>query len=37
MAKWACELCDYVYEGDWPPQRCPRCGAPREKFKKIED
>jgi rubrerythrin len=37
MTKWKCVLCDYVFDGAWPPGRCPRCGAQRDKFKKIED
>lgn len=32
MKKFVCSVCGYVYEGDVPPERCPQCGAPREKF-----
>lgn len=32
MTKWKCIVCGYVFEGDEPPAKCPRCGAPREKF-----
>jgi rubrerythrin len=35
MTKWKCVLCDYIFEGDWPPERCPRCGVSREKFVKV--
>lgn len=32
MKKWRCTVCGYVHEGESPPEKCPRCGAPREKF-----
>ena len=30
--KWICKVCGYVHEGENPPERCPQCGAPAEKF-----
>ena len=36
MAKWVCSVCGYVYEGDNPPDECPVCHVPAEKFKKQE-
>ncbi len=36
MAKWVCSVCGYVHEGDTPPERCPQCNAPAEKFQKQE-
>ena len=32
MAKWVCSVCGYVHEGDQPPEECPTCHAPAEKF-----
>jgi len=32
MRKWVCSVCGYVYEGEEPPERCPQCNAPKEKF-----
>lgn len=32
MAKYVCQVCGYVYEGDEPPAECPICKAPAEKF-----
>ena len=32
MKKFACAVCGYVYEGDAAPDKCPQCGAGREKF-----
>lgn len=29
-----CELCGYTVDGK-PPERCPLCGAPREKFRSF--
>ena len=37
MKKWVCSVCGYVHEGDAPPEKCPQCGAPAEKFaEKVE-
>ncbi len=36
MAKYVCSVCGYVHEGDEPPEACPVCKAPAEKFKKQE-
>lgn len=30
--KYVCSICGYVHEGNEPPEKCPQCGAPREKF-----
>jgi rubrerythrin len=30
--KWICTVCGYVHEGENPPEKCPTCGAPAEKF-----
>ena len=37
MAKWICTVCGYVHEGNEPPQKCPVCKQPAEKFKKLEE
>lgn len=29
---WRCPICDYVHEGDAPPESCPVCGAERGLF-----
>ena len=34
--KWICTVCGYVHEGETPPENCPTCGAPAEKFKLQE-
>ena len=34
MAKWVCNVCGYVYEGDAAPEVCPVCKAPASKFTK---
>lgn len=36
MAKWVCSVCGYIHEGDEPPENCPTCKAPAEKFIKQE-
>ena len=30
--KWICSVCGYVHEGPTPPERCPQCKVPAEKF-----
>lgn len=37
MAKWRCEVCGYVHEGDEAPAQCPVCGADRSRFTLIDD
>ena len=34
MAKWVCNVCGYVYEGEAAPEVCPICKAPASKFTK---
>ncbi|MFZ5644508.1 MAG: flavin reductase [Bacillota bacterium] len=33
--KWVCIVCGYVHEGNEPPETCPVCGAPRDKFELV--
>lgn len=37
MKKWVCSVCGYVHEGETPPEKCPQCGAPREKFNEAQE
>ena len=32
MKKWVCPVCGYVHEGDTPPEKCPICKVPGERF-----
>lgn len=32
MKKFVCSVCGYVHEGEAPPEICPQCHAPSEKF-----
>jgi len=32
MKKFICSVCGYVYEGEEAPEKCPQCGAPKDKF-----
>lgn len=32
MKRWKCTVCGYIHQGDGPPDPCPICGAPKEKF-----
>ncbi|MCG8637968.1 MAG: rubredoxin [Desulfobacterales bacterium] len=37
MKKWQCIVCKYIHKGDEPPEKCPVCGVPREKFVLLEE
>ena len=37
MKKWKCSICGYVWQGDNPPEACPVCRAPAEKFSQINE
>ena len=37
MKKFVCTVCGYVYEGDTPPEFCPQCKVPGDKFKEVVD
>ena len=36
VTKWICTICGYIHTGDTPPEECPLCGQPKEKFKKMD-
>ena len=33
MKKFVCTVCGYVCQGEQPPENCPVCRQPREKFR----
>jgi len=35
--KWRCSVCGYIHIGDEPPEKCPNCGSPREKFSEVPE
>ena len=35
MKKFSCSVCGYVHEGDSAPDKCPQCGAAKEKFNEM--
>lgn len=37
MKKWVCSICGYVHEGDVPPEKCPQCKSPAEKFNESKE
>jgi rubredoxin len=37
MKKWKCGGCGYIHDGDVAPEKCPKCGAPREKFTLLDE
>ncbi|MDL2254485.1 FAD-dependent oxidoreductase [Ruminococcaceae bacterium OttesenSCG-928-I18] len=37
MKKWRCTVCGYIHEGENPPEHCPVCGAPKDKFEPHEE
>lgn len=37
MAKYVCDVCGYVHEGDSAPEVCPLCGVGPDQFTQQED
>ena len=37
MKKWKCTVCGEIVEGENPPQACPLCKAPAEKFILLDE
>lgn len=35
MKQWRCTVCGYIHSGDEPPEQCPKCKAPEEKFVEV--
>ena len=35
--KFVCQVCGYTVEADEAPEKCPVCGAPKEKFTAVND
>ncbi len=34
---WKCSVCGYTTEGEEAPDKCPKCGAPKEKFNQFSE
>ncbi len=37
MKYFKCTVCGYVHEGSEPPDKCPVCNAPKEKFIELPE
>lgn len=37
MKKFRCKVCGYIHEGEEAPERCPLCGASKEKFVEVSE
>ncbi len=37
MKKWKCSVCNYIHEGEEPPEKCPVCGANKDKFIEVTE
>ncbi|MFQ6088436.1 MAG: rubredoxin-like domain-containing protein [Candidatus Methanofastidiosia archaeon] len=37
MKLWKCGGCGYIWDGEDAPDKCPKCGAPKEKFEKVSE
>src|SRR5574344_1166689 len=35
--KWRCPVCGYIHRGHTPPEKCPICKAPAEKFVEVTE
>jgi predicted nucleic acid-binding Zn-ribbon protein len=34
---WRCGSCGYVWDGEDPPDKCPKCGSAEAKFVQLDD
>ncbi|MHB1314444.1 MAG: rubredoxin-like domain-containing protein [Christensenellales bacterium] len=34
---WKCSVCGFVYEGNEAPEKCPKCGAPKESYAALSE
>ncbi len=37
MKMWKCSVCGYIHDGGEAPDKCPKCGAPKEKFLPVDE
>ncbi|MCX5800798.1 MAG: cupin domain-containing protein [Candidatus Eisenbacteria bacterium] len=37
MKRWRCSVCGYIHTGDKPPDTCPNCASPKEKFGEVAE
>ena len=37
VKKWKCMVCGYIYTGTEPPDKCPVCGAPKNRFVELTE
>lgn len=37
MTAYVCSVCGYVHENETPPERCPQCGAAKDKFSERQE
>lgn len=34
---WKCTVCNMILEGEEAPDKCPKCGAPKDKFVELNE
>jgi rubredoxin len=34
---WKCSVCNFIWEGDSPPEKCPKCGAPASSYNQLKE
>ena len=38
MKAYVCKICGYIHFGEEAPEKCPQCGASKDKFEeRVED
>ncbi|QHI68618.1 rubredoxin-like domain-containing protein [Tichowtungia aerotolerans] len=37
MKKFKCAACGYIHDGEEAPEKCPKCGAPKDQFVLLDD
>ncbi len=33
--KWKCSVCNLIWKGDNPPNKCPKCGVPGDNYAEL--
>ena len=34
---WKCSVCGFLHEGSDAPEKCPKCGSPKEKYSALSE
>lgn len=35
--KWKCSVCNFIWEGEKPPEKCPKCSSPGDEYVELSN